>query len=276
MLRADLRQAREAAALTQYDVAGRMGWSVSKVARVESGDVGISDNDLRDLVRMLGMGDTATREMVRRNEASRGRGWWHDYRTIMPPALLTLVGMEAEVDRTCEYAIGIVPGIFQTADYTRALFERISTLDEDAVEQRVILRQLRQRNLLDRLDPPELMIVLDESALFRSMDRQEMMASQISRVAELARRPHIQVRVLPFEGLHYSAHGFMLVANEFAYVEMLTGDMLIDDAQRLRIYTELFDMLWRDALDADRTGQLLQRVAKDYAGGRQPRPWLWE
>jgi transcriptional regulator with XRE-family HTH domain len=56
-VRLAIRAARDAAGLTQNQVADEMEWSLSKVVRIESGDVSISPNDLRALLEYLGIGD---------------------------------------------------------------------------------------------------------------------------------------------------------------------------------------------------------------------------
>ncbi|MEU4218351.1 helix-turn-helix transcriptional regulator [Actinoplanes sp. NPDC026623] len=282
MLRSDLRRAREVAGLTQIEVAERMEWSLSKVARIENGDVGIVANDLRALARLFGMGEAATREMLRRNDASRARGWWYEYRTVMSSVYADIVGMESDADKLCDFATSVIPGLLQTPGYAEAvistgreLYARESTEQFD-VGLRVELRLERQRRILDGSDPPELMVVLDESTLYRSFGGVETMSEQVRRLAELARRPHIRVRILPFERLSLCPHGYLLVDRELVYAELVSGDVLFDDPVRVGLYADLFGVIWRSALDADRTGQLLRRVAGDYESGRQPRPWLWE
>ena len=49
-VRLAIREAREAAALTQPQVAETMEWSTAKVIRIESGDVTISVGDLPQLL----------------------------------------------------------------------------------------------------------------------------------------------------------------------------------------------------------------------------------
>src|SRR6185369_13946342 len=56
-LRFALRSARENAGLTQSDVAARLEWSVSKVNRIENGEVTISPTDLRALMGLIGVTD---------------------------------------------------------------------------------------------------------------------------------------------------------------------------------------------------------------------------
>src|SRR4051812_5778759 len=49
-LRSELRKAREAAGLTQRQTAEAMDWSLSKLIRIETGDVRVSTNDLRAML----------------------------------------------------------------------------------------------------------------------------------------------------------------------------------------------------------------------------------
>ena len=53
-VRLAIREAREPHNLTQQQVAEQMEWSLSKVIRIESGEVSISVNDLRPLLPFLG------------------------------------------------------------------------------------------------------------------------------------------------------------------------------------------------------------------------------
>src|SRR6187549_2416591 len=59
-VRLAIREARDAAGLTQSQVAEAMEWSLSKVIRIENGEVSISPNDLRPLLSYLGIQDRAT------------------------------------------------------------------------------------------------------------------------------------------------------------------------------------------------------------------------
>ena len=58
-VRMALREAREKRDLTQSQVAEAMEWSLSKVMRIESGEVTIAPNDLRFLLAYLGITDRA-------------------------------------------------------------------------------------------------------------------------------------------------------------------------------------------------------------------------
>ncbi|GLW31052.1 transcriptional regulator [Actinoplanes regularis] len=280
MLRADLRRARDSIGLTQAQVAGHLKWSLSKMMRIERGDVGISTADLRALCEVLELGPAVADELVRRARSARERGWWHEFRGDIGPGYATLIGLEAEADRMIHFDCTVVSGLLQTAGYAEAL--QSSFLDEPDpqwVARRVALRLRRQQEVHARLDPPTLSVVLDESVLYRRIGSREIMAEQIRRLVEYARRPHLEIRVLPFESTEYRTDPFVLLgdgAGDMVYVESTIGDALFDDDATVQDFRKRFAALSAAALDAERTGQLLHRVADGYAAGADPRPWLWD
>src|ERR671926_1562016 len=73
-VRLAIREARDAAGLTQSQVAEAMEWSHSKVIRIENGEVSISPNDLRPLLNYLGVKDrTVVADLVADARIARTR-----------------------------------------------------------------------------------------------------------------------------------------------------------------------------------------------------------
>jgi hypothetical protein len=61
----------------------------------------------------------------------------------------------------------LVPGLAQTSDYARALYQAWRSADnDDELDQMVSARMARQSNL-DRPKPPIMWIVIDEAVLHR-------------------------------------------------------------------------------------------------------------
>ncbi|WP_433796817.1 helix-turn-helix domain-containing protein [Actinoplanes sp. CA-252034] len=281
LLRADLRRAREAVGLTQIQVADLLEWSLSKVARIESGDVGISIPDLRGLCAHLEIGTAATEVLVQRAQAARRRGWWHDDRAEIPPALLTLIGLESDADQVGEYVSAFVPGLMQTPGYAAALLHAASLgAEERQLDRRLAIRLRRQANFHEQREPPDTSVVIEEAVLYRRVGDRQVMADQMKRLAELSRRPYVTIRVLPFEVPLYRADSFTVIRSEVTgtvvYSEARLADALFEEGPFLAHFESQFAELWEAALDADRTGQLLHRVAEAYAADDDPRPWLWD
>ena len=113
-LRAELRQARQNADLTQDAVAEKMDWSLSKVIRIETGAVGISTNDLQALLRIYGIKDAGkVRELVALGREARRQTWWTN-RQSMPAAYFQYIEYETAASVIRSYETMIVPGLLQT------------------------------------------------------------------------------------------------------------------------------------------------------------------
>jgi transcriptional regulator with XRE-family HTH domain len=72
-LRAELRDERKLAHLTQKQVAHAMDWSPSKMFRIETGSVGISVTDLRALLRYYNLEGQRLMELIGLARATRTR-----------------------------------------------------------------------------------------------------------------------------------------------------------------------------------------------------------
>src|SRR3954447_8887894 len=99
-VRLAIKDARNAKGDTQTDVAEAMEWSLSKVMRIENGEVTISQNDLRPLLSYLGIRDrTVVDDLIRAAKASKQRRQWWDekrFHESLTPAMRQLIQYEAE------------------------------------------------------------------------------------------------------------------------------------------------------------------------------------
>jgi len=94
----------------------------------------------------------------------------------------------------------LVPGLFQTPEYARAVLSTRPHTTSDELESLVAARLARQV-VLDRKDLPLLRVVLDEGVLHRPVGTPEVMGAQLRRLAALCDEAYVtlhgsaQVRV---------------------------------------------------------------------------------
>lgn len=260
--------------MTQDQVAEEMDWSLSKLIRVESGAVGISTNDLRALLQLYGVTDRRrTNEMIELAKAARQRMWWNEYRQYMSPQFMTYVGFEAEAVVIRQFHLSYMPGLFQTEDYVRALFsagaQELSPEDLATYSQ---IRLRRGREVLERDDPPELLEVLDESVVRRAIGGPAAMARQLSHLIDLAQRPNITVRVVPFDQGAYSGVDGTFTIYEFAdpsvndvlYLGAPDRDELREAPSDVEPYRQTFDQILDIALSEEESLALIQKAKEAF------------
>ena len=74
-----LRALREASELTAEQAAKSLGWSGSKVSRIETGKQLVSPDDARSLVGLYDVGEGEIEKYVAIARQARQRDWWHKY-----------------------------------------------------------------------------------------------------------------------------------------------------------------------------------------------------
>ncbi|ROO58844.1 helix-turn-helix protein [Micromonospora sp. Llam0] len=267
-LRLALRRARESAGLTQGKVADALDWSVSKVNRIEKGSVSVSTTDLRALLGLYGVVDADRAERLLRDaRTSRLRGWWDEprYREHLTPAMLQLLQLEGEASAIRVFQPTLIPGLLQTREYGEFVlnFWR-SELPEADRALRLEARLRRRDQVLDRPDPPEFHLVLDESVLWRTIGGPRVMAGQFAALLRVARRPNVRVRIVPFADAAIMAMlaPFTLLdfgdeENALLYREGLLLDEIVHAAQRIGRHRGYFAHIWDSAHDEATSARLI-------------------
>ena len=250
------------------EVAARLGWSESKLSRIETARTGISEADLDRLLRLYA--GTPGEQSRLRDLARRGRArvWWAPYRSSVAEPYDEYVAFEAEAVVICEWEAQVVPGLLQTDEYAHAVIEVGADLhDPETVQQRTALRMARQ-SVLTRDPPPRLCVVLDESALHREVGGRDVLRHQVQRLYDASQRPGVELHVLPFAAGAHAALGEAFVIFEFGdsgrapvvHSEDLVGGQLRTKHSHVRVYREAFADLRRRALTVDETRDLIART----------------
>jgi transcriptional regulator with XRE-family HTH domain len=273
-LRLELRRLREQADLQQAEVARRLDWSASKLIRIENGSVGISVTDLRALIAHYDVPDSDVDRLVKMARATRERTWWSPYRHVLSAQLPDFIGYEADAARILHYHPAIIPALLQTEAYMRALLPAVmlTALTDDEYLELAAVRQRRQREVLDRAVPAELVVVLDEATLRRVVGGTAVMRAQLEHIVELAgRRPQLSLAVLPFAaGPHIGMQGPFQIM-EFAddadgsivFLENVFGEMVEGRPEQCKLLLEHFERMLALSRRAEEATALLRAVADD-------------
>ncbi len=272
-LRTALRRAREATGRTQEQVADAMDWSLSKVIRIETGAVGVSTNDMKALLQLYEIEDPAqVTGLVELARASRQRPWWTAHRDLND-VFTHFLGLEAGASSMQMFQMAAVPGLFQTERYATHISGDFWIGDrpsEVEVAERVAVRLTRQREVLRRDDPPEISVVIDEAVLRHVVGDAEVMADQLRRLAELAKQPHIAMRVLPFAaGVSPYLSSFVILGfpdpddTDVVYLERAIDEVVIEDPRQMDQYHGAFERLWQRTLTPQQSIAMIKQVADE-------------
>ncbi|MEV6925471.1 helix-turn-helix transcriptional regulator [Dactylosporangium sp. NPDC051485] len=248
-----LRELRERARLTTEDVGLQLDCSPSTISRMEGGKVGIRRSALEKLLEIYDVQDQELIDtLVVLAKEGKTRGWFARYGDL-PASYTRYIGLESSAIEMRDYEALVVPGMLQTEEYTRALLAASPGESDDAVEAHVKARRDRQLLITRAEQPLQLIAVLDESVIRRSIGGPDVMRSQLKHLADMGRVRNVTIQILPFSGGAYAgmAGSFAILkfhgAPSVVYAEAMTGDIYpaADDVQR---YHDVFENLRAAAL----------------------------
>ncbi|MFE9757702.1 helix-turn-helix domain-containing protein [Streptomyces microflavus] len=273
-----LRDLRNASRLTVRAAAKELEWSEPKIWRIETGQVSLRSLDVEAMCRTYGADSELTKGLMGLAKETKNRGWWHAYGDVIPEGFDLYIGLEEAAERLSWYESELVPGLFQTPDYARALIKRSDPQrDEAEVERRVHVRVTRQALLTRVTAPPNVDVALNEAILRRPVGGNKVMAEQLEHLVHLNELENISIRVVPYAaGLHeglmsgpfvtlrFPAHGDSpYVEPPTVYVEGFTGALYLDKPNEIERYDGAFTSIWGSALDEAGSTSLLKQAVRE-------------
>jgi hypothetical protein len=248
--------------MTIEQVADALGYSESKVSRIETGLVSATTGDVRALLELYGADDQRRQALVRIAREARQKGWWQSFGDA--PAV-PLAGLEDEAESLRSYEALLVPGLLQTEEYAERVIRAVlPDWPNEKIESRLELRIGRQ-SLLTGDDPPTIWTVIDEAVLRRRVGDRVTMRRQVERLFEAAELPAVTLQVLPFEaGEHAGLNGQFTILGfpdpadlDVVYLEHNANDLYLEDPDEVHRYAGLFQRLEAAALDPEASREFL-------------------
>ena len=136
----ELDRLRKKADYTRQQIATRLRCSVSKIEKIEGGQVGIKVGDLEIMLAEYGLDRDDWPPLLELQRLGNTRGWWSKFGR-MPAPFTEFLGLEMAAETIRTFELAVVPGLFQTEAYARALATSNSVgINEEAVEREVSLQ----------------------------------------------------------------------------------------------------------------------------------------
>ncbi|MBO0806316.1 MAG: helix-turn-helix domain-containing protein [Nocardiopsaceae bacterium] len=262
-------------------VAKALGWSPAKISRYELGQGGFPPNEIKKLLDYYDVTEPRRTQLLGLAADANARGWWEDFAPeAISPDFTESIGLEAEADSVAQWEIESVPGLFQTPEYAWHIMDAIQGVmptPPTVIEQRVRVRMIRQRVLTEREPPLKLSVVLDESALLRQVGGPGVMREQLTRMAELAELPNVDLRVLPLRkacslvdcsfvvfGFGSLPEGGRILGDVVSTESVASGELHVEGEMDTYTYRLLFKALANASLPVAETRHLILRAADSW------------
>jgi transcriptional regulator with XRE-family HTH domain len=242
----ELRAARDTLGLTREQLAEKISYTASYVEKIETGKLPVTDGYLAAAIPVLIEGvDPASllkrlRDDERRDVVPR---WFRAWRDIEQQAAVLRI-----------YHPAVVPGLLQTDDYARELLKD---------EERVAVRIERQE-ILNREGEPGVVVIIDESVLYRQIGDHAVMYRQLQHLATT----RAVVQVLPSDANTYlGVDGAFVLATldgrAIAYAETPLQGFVLDLPEVTSKARERWETLRGESLPQRQSRELILRVAEE-------------
>lgn len=252
-----LKAQREAAGVTQQELATAAVMTRSHISHIEAGRRLPSKADARRLDKALNTGNVLS-------------SFLPDSDGAVAEHFESAHALEQQAVELREFALSFVPGILQTEGYARAVLRPSYPPVRGKECDRLVVTRLERAKILEDPVSPVVWALLDEAVLGRPIGGPDVMAEQIMHIVRLAESGRIRVHVLPrslgFHPLLESMLTLMWFDDQppVAYSEGVRMGKVHDSPAMVQELQGRYDLALSDALPLKESLALLRATAKDY------------
>ncbi|MFD7894351.1 helix-turn-helix domain-containing protein [Streptomyces sp. NPDC059568] len=269
-LGSELRRLRQQADLTTAQAGVLDGSSQPRISSIESGRYAVGADRVRALARSYSCTDEAYIEALTEMTGGRTRGWWDEYREMLPPDTLDLAELEHHATSMRTASVIHLPGLLQTRAHAHALMsDAVPVLAPHEVEHRVSYRIKRQVVLYGE-NPTPLTAVIHEAALRMGFGGPEVARGQLKHLLDASELEHVTILVIPFGAGTFPVAGASIYymagvvpALDTVQLDTEHGATFLDAQPHLIRYRTVLDRMEGCTLKATKSRDLIHQIAAD-------------
>ncbi|MGD9526403.1 MAG: helix-turn-helix domain-containing protein [Dehalococcoidia bacterium] len=256
-----LKQLRLSNGVSSTKLGVALGWSQSKVSKIENGVTAAAAEDVERWVNHFDPGSEASAELVEQARRLEIQAFaWREVHRQGPGAdQRRRASRTAQVTATAVYQSELVPGLLQTPEYARSVLEEHSQVPAEAIAETVRARLDSQAALFDPSRSFEFLIT--ERALRWRPGSIPTALAQLDRIRTLATLPSITIGLIEraADAAAKPLHSFVLLRyadHAEVEIETLTAEITVTAEQDVAAYEQFLD----DARKHATTGAALAAV----------------
>ena len=270
-LGAALKRLRDAAGVDQSVAAQAILRSVSKVSRLESGQVSASALEVRTLLDCYGVQDEGERRRLEElARASNQRGWWLDYQETLRPDYADHITLESDSTYIRSWEPSLIPGLLQTPEYAESVISSgPNFIAPERITELVKVRQERQRRIEE--GGVHFTAIIWEPAITSLRHDPAVCTGQLRRLLDAGQRQNVTVQILPTSASRAAGMSGAFVAFSFGvepHVEAVTVDTVanttvVEVPEDLAAYANTFDQLRSAAMSPEESAEHIRQILGD-------------
>lgn len=265
----ELRRLRTEATLTVDQVVQRLEWSRTKLIRIESAKVSLTRHDLLKICHLYGADEGEVRRVEGWLEETNSFRWWQAYNHVMTPTLEEFVALESQAARIHTVAGGVLPGLLQSREYARSVFDAGPYVPDPDVADALVELRVRRQKILDD-ERVEVVATVGAGLLHAQLGGPDVLREQLRHLIAVMDRPNVEIGVIPFSARRaVVTSGIVLfdfpegIDPSVVYTEYEAGMEAKDSDLDVRRFRRLLDHLRNSALSPEVTRKYIATRLED-------------
>jgi transcriptional regulator with XRE-family HTH domain len=237
-----LKLLRTRAGMERAELGKRVGYSADTIASYEQGRRVPQPRFIEQADEVLGAGGLL---VALKGEVARAQ---------YPEFFRDMARLEASAVGLCVYATHAAPGLLQTEDYARAVFQmQRPLLEDDVIEQRLTARMMRQ-DIFTRRPAPLLSFIIEEVVLRKPIGGRASLQGQLEQILLVGQNRNVEIQVMPTDREDHAGLGgpFNLIddveGHRLAYTEVQDDSRMYTSAGKVRELEARYGILRSQAL----------------------------
>jgi transcriptional regulator with XRE-family HTH domain len=260
-----LRAAREDRGLKLRELATRINRDPGLLSRWETGERTPKPETVSQILTTLGVNGSRYEELMTLAYGTDHPQWAATTQPEQRQQLTAFLDFEQNATRIVEVSPLLVPGAFQTSEYVRAIMSA-GGVPAGEVAARVAVR-IGRREVLTKPRPAQCLALIGQAALQQDVGGQAVTFGQARHLLEMARRPNVDLRIVPnHRGWHPALEGsFTFIESEQAspvvWLETRRSGLCLYQDDDVNSYRRAVEVISRVAMGAEASLRLIADVA---------------
>ncbi|MEV4261344.1 helix-turn-helix transcriptional regulator [Kribbella sp. NPDC049584] len=241
-----LRSLRLDAGLTARELASATAWHFTRISKIENGIQRPTDADIRTWCAVCAAdGEVADLIAQARSIESMYMEFRHRTRTGLKQLMRSPVPLYQRTAQFRIYEHNVIPGLFQTAGYIRAMLPFWFTFlgVRNDLDESVAARLERQSVLYD--GAKTFSVVLEEACLRTPLGDTETLHGQLDRLLSIMSLPNVSLGIIPSMTVRdvIGSAGFWIFDDTLVKLETPTASIEVSQPHEIDLYATMFEHL---------------------------------
>ncbi|MEV4600673.1 helix-turn-helix transcriptional regulator [Amycolatopsis sp. NPDC049253] len=264
-LGAALREVREAKKFGLRELSRALDLNPSLVAHWEAGTRIPSIEDVSTMLGFFRVIGESKRRIMDLARHVRDPNWMATGEAELTPELTTLLQYEQGASAITNWSLNIIPGLLQTPDYARAIFE--VGLTPRQADTRIRVRLDRQKILTDA-EPVKYSAIVSAHAIDEPIAPDWVMSDQLDHLLAMTVRANVSLRILPRQQQwHPGMSGSFALyqyrhRNPIVLLEQYSTTSFLSSDKDWGPYQRLAKLLAGEALSEEASRELIAEAAR--------------